>query len=144
MYVLCGTWYDSVEALMAVYPATPIHASVDRNISISSVWDNGKILPQDAAACFCDSRTECQYTQLTRDVNNSEFGKQLSLTNAHIAWSGALALRSTRDITEGEEILATRGHAFWKARGFPSSRSSQSSPVVQEVQGFREMQSAKT
>ena len=119
MFEFRGIWHDSVEELREANPTTPIDASVSRDIALSHAWDNNT-LPHDAAAILCKSRQSSDYETLARLENNAEFGKSLAIENGRISWvSGTLALRSTKDIRDGSEVLATRGHAFWIARGFP-------------------------
>ena len=120
MYELGGVWYDSADALLAAHPSTKTHDSVMRDISLSPAWAQAKALPQDAAALFCSSRKSCDYGRLAKELNNSEFGKHLSLEHGTISWNGALTLRSTRAISNRSEILASRGHSYWTSCGFPT------------------------
>ena len=120
---LGGVWYDSADALLAAHPSTiKTHVSVMRNISLSPAWAQAEDLPQDAAALVCSSRKSCDYDRLAKELNNSEFGKHLSLEHDTIRWNGGLTLRSTRPISNRSEILATRGHAYWTSYGFPTRR----------------------
>ena len=119
MLHLNGNWHDSVEELRAANPTAPIDESVRRDILTSSAWKHASNIAQDAAAMLCKSAHLTEYDQLAREVNNSEYGKYLSVVNGRVVWDGTLALRSTREITSGIEISATRGHAYWVKHGYP-------------------------
>ena len=122
-----ATWHESIDALSLslANPNTQIHDSVHREIFLSSAWDDASIvLPHDAAAFICTSRQTADYNRLAQESNNAEFGKFLSLKNGHITWEdGTLAVRATKNILNGSEILATRGYTFWANCGFPSRRN---------------------
>ena len=124
MFELDGIWHTSIEALSLAHPSTQIHNSVRLELFLSPAWDNeALVLPHDAAALRCTSKQGADYERLAQEVNNAEFGKHLCTTKGCIIWGGSLALRSTMDISNGSEVLATRGLAYWQQNGFPSRRN---------------------
>ena len=124
MFHLNGVWHESIEALSLANPTTRVHDNVHRELFLSPAWDNeALVLPHDAAAFLCASTQTADYDRLAYEANNAEFGKCLCVTDGCITWDGSLALRSTRDIYHGGEVLATRGRAFWEKHGFPSRRN---------------------
>ena len=121
MFHLNGVWHESVEALSLANPTIKVHDNVHSGLFLSPAWDNeALVLPHDAAALLCVSTQTADYYRLAGEANNAEFGKCLRVANGCIIWDGSLSLRSTREITNGKEILATRGYAYWEKHGFPS------------------------
>ena len=76
MFELNGIWYKSVRALETANPSMCIDASVGCDITLSPAWGR-ELLPNDAAALMCASKTRKAYNTLAREENNSEFGKHL-------------------------------------------------------------------
>jgi hypothetical protein len=118
MLELNKIWYESIDALASAYPSTQIHhASVQGDIP-DHFFERAHGLPRDAAAHLLrNTSSRRQYDILAQKTNNAEFGKALELKDGRIAWAGAIALHAVRAIPKDNEILATRGYAYWCRRG---------------------------